>query len=212
MNTKERYRAFVNHFTHSLPNPTTELLYNTPFELLVAVILSAQCTDKRVNQVTPELFKAFPTPAQLAAATPSIVQHYIKQISYPNSKAKYLVGMAKMLVEDFGGVVPDNVSALQKMPGVGRKTAHVVIATIYKKPLMAVDTHVMRVSKRLGLVSEQATTPLAIEQALVAKLEKKHLPYAHHWLVLHGRYTCLARKPKCNTCPLTHFCRYYASK
>ena len=210
MTKKERYQAFIDHFTQHQPEATTELEYENPFQLLVAVILSAQCTDKRVNMATPALFKAFPTAMHLAQGSFEEVFPYIKSISYPNNKTKHLLKMAKMVVEDFAGEIPDQVEALQKLPGVGRKTAHVIAAVLHNQPKMAVDTHVFRVSKRLGLVDESAKTPLAVEQQLVRHIPEAYISRAHHWLILHGRYVCLARKPKCETCALTSFCRYFA--
>jgi endonuclease-3 len=208
MNKKERYRHFVEYFSKHSPNPVTELRYGSPFELLVAVILSAQCTDKRINQVTPALFERFPTPQALAAATVDEVFNYIRSVSYPNNKAKHLVGMAKMLVQDFNGEVPANLDDLQKMPGVGRKTANVIASVVFDAPAIAVDTHVFRVANRIGLTSN-ATTPLAVEKQLTENLPKDVLGVAHHWLILHGRYICVARTPKCEICPLKWFCRYY---
>lgn len=204
----DRYKAFVAFFSAYQPNPVTELHYNSPFELLVAVILSAQCTDKRINQTTPALFARFPTPESLAAATPEEVYTYIKSVSYPNNKAKHLVGMAKILVAEFNSVVPQGINDLQKMPGVGRKTANVISSVVYEEPAIAVDTHVFRVSKRLGL-THNAKTPLATEMQLMKHLPKEFLGVAHHWLILHGRYICVARSPKCEICPLTHFCKYF---
>lgn len=210
MTKKKRYQAFINYFTAHQPDPTTELLYNDPFQLLVAVILSAQCTDKRVNMTTPALFAAFPTPMHLAHSSFEEVFPYIKSISYPNNKTKHLLKTAQMLVEDFDGEVPEQVEDLQKLQGVGRKTANVVASVLHDQPRMAVDTHVFRVSKRLGLVDEKAKTPLAVEQQLVKHIPEKYISKAHHWLILHGRYVCLARKPKCETCPLTSFCHYFS--
>lgn len=210
MTKKKRHTAFINYFSQHQPDPTTELLYDDPFQLLVAVILSAQCTDKRINMATPALFATFPTPRHLAHSSFEEVFPYIKSISYPNNKTKYLLKMAQMLVEDFGGEVPEQVEDLQKLPGVGRKTANVIASVLHDQPKMAVDTHVFRVSKRLGLVDEKATTPLAVEQQLVKHIPEEYISRAHHWLILHGRYICLARKPKCKTCPLTSFCRYFA--
>ncbi len=206
---KARYSAFIAYFSKHQPSPTTELHYSTPFELLIAVVLSAQCTDKRINKVTPALFATFPSPYHLSQCSVEDVLPYIRSVSYPNNKAKYLIGIARLLVRNFGGRVPKQVVELQKLPGVGRKTAHVVVSVLYNKPFIAVDTHVFRVSKRLGLVSSIATTPLAVEKELVAYLPKKYFAKAHHWLILHGRYICTARKPKCSTCPLTHFCKYF---
>ena len=203
-----RYKAFVDYFSAHQPNPVTELHYNSPFELLVAVILSAQCTDKRINQITLALFERFPTPESLAASTPEEVYTYIKSVSYPNNKAKHLVGMAKILVSEFNSVVPQGIEDLQKMPGVGRKTANVISSVVYQEPAIAVDTHVFRVSNRLGLTNK-AKTPLATEMQLIKYLPKELLGVAHHWLILHGRYICVARTPKCEICPLTHFCKYF---
>jgi endonuclease-3 len=209
MDTQARYKAFLDHFILQ-PAATTELHYETPFQLVIAVILSAQCTDKRVNLITPALFKAFPTPMHLAHSFFEEVYPYIKSVSYPNNKTKYLIKMAKTLVEEFDEQVPEQVEDLQKLAGVGRKSAHVVGSLLYDTPTMAVDTHVMRVSKRLGLVSEQAKTPLAIEKELVQHIPAEYIGKVHHWLTLHGRYTCIARKPKCDVCELTAFCQYYA--
>ncbi|MDB5109149.1 MAG: DNA-(apurinic or apyrimidinic site) lyase/endonuclease [Mucilaginibacter sp.] len=204
----ERYRHFVDYFSKHQPNVVTELHYLSPYQLLVAVILSAQCTDKRINQVTPALFERFPTPASLAASTPEEVFTYIRSVSYPNNKAKHLVGMAKMLVEVFNGEVPSALEDLQKMPGVGRKTANVIASVVFDAPAIAVDTHVFRVANRIGLTTN-ARTPLAVEKQLIDYLPKETLGIAHHWLILHGRYICIARSPKCEICPLTWFCRYY---
>jgi endonuclease-3 len=209
MNIQARYKAFLDHFILQ-PAATTELHYETPFQLVIAVTLSAQCTDKRVNLLTPALFKAFPTPMHLAHSAFEEVYPYIKSVSYPNNKTKYLIRMAKTLVEEFDGQVPEQVEDLQKLAGVGRKSAHVVGSLLYNTPTMAVDTHVMRVSKRLGLVSAQAKTPLAIEKELVEHIPEEYIGKVHHWLILHGRYTCIARKPKCAVCELTPFCQYYA--
>lgn len=209
MKRRERYKAFLTHFSQHQPEPETELLYDNPFQLLIAVMLSAQCTDKRVNKVTPMLFKAFPTPQHLASSNFEEVFPYIQSVSYPNNKTKYLITMAKMLLKDFEGKIPKQVADLQKLPGVGRKTAHVLASVLYNHPTMAVDTHVFRVAKRLGLVNQNANTPLAVEQQLIKYLPKKYIPKAHHWLILHGRYVCLARKPKCEVCVLTSFCRYF---
>ncbi|MEY3678241.1 MAG: endonuclease [Bacteroidota bacterium] len=205
---KERYQAFVDHFSKHQPNAETELHYSNPYELLVAVILSAQCTDKRINQVTPKLFERFPDAQSLAQSTSDEVFGYIRSVSYPNNKAKHLVGMARMLVHDFGAEVPEKVEDLQKLPGVGRKTANVIASVIYQAPAMAVDTHVFRVANRLGL-TRNAKTPLAVEKQLVKYLPSDKIHVAHHWLILHGRYTCLARTPKCEQCPLNWFCKYY---
>lgn len=205
---KDRYKAFVEYFSTHNPNAETELNYSNPFELLIAVILSAQCTDKRINQVTPALFERYPTPESLAESSVEEVFTYIRSVSYPNNKAKHLVGMAQKLISEFNGVVPEQVSDLVKLPGVGRKTANVISSVVYDAPAMAVDTHVFRVSNRLGLTT-RATTPLAVEKQLVKFLPTETIKVAHHWLILHGRYICLARKPKCETCPITHFCKYF---
>ena len=205
---RDRYKAFVDYFSAHQPDAETELHYSNPYELLVAVILSAQCTDKRINQVTPALFRRFPEPESLAAASPDEVVTYIKSVSYPFNKAKHLVGMAKVLMEQFGGKVPSSIEDLQKMPGVGRKTANVIASVIYHAPAMAVDTHVFRVANRIGL-TRNAKTPLAVEKQLVEHLPKDTIRLAHHWLILHGRYICIARRPKCEICPLTSFCKYY---
>lgn len=210
MTVKERYRQFIAYFSKHNPNAETELDYTNPFELLVAVILSAQCTDKRVNMVTKDLFKRFSSPESLAEADVEEVFEYIRSISYPNNKAKYLVKMAQMLLADFNGVVPSDIDDLQKMPGVGRKTANVIASVIYNRPTMAVDTHVFRVADRIGLTTN-AKTPLASEKQLVKHLPEDIIPLAHHWLILHGRYVCIARKPKCETCGIGHFCRFYAN-
>ncbi len=206
---KERYQKLIAYFSENMPEPETELRYTNPFELLVAVILSAQCTDKRVNMVTPALFGAFPNAMKMAEAESDEVFEYIKSISYPNNKAKHLVGMAKILVEDFNNVVPVTVDDLTKMPGVGRKTANVIASVVHNKPTMAVDTHVFRVSHRMGLVPRKAKTPLAVELDLVKNFSDSIIPKAHHWLILHGRYTCLARSPKCTECELTAICNSY---
>ena len=212
MTKKERYQAFIRHFAEAMPEATTELNYRTPFELLLAVILSAQCTDKRINKVTPPLFRAFPTAEALGAAGIDKVFPYIRSVSYPRAKARYLVEMAQMLATEFGGVPPADTELLQKMPGVGRKTANVIASVIYGQPAMAVDTHVMRVSKRLGLVGEGAKGPGAVERELVRHLPRKYVGRAHSWLILHGRYTCQARTPKCPTCLLQSFCLFYKKK
>ena len=204
---KERYQHFVKHFSAKQPNAETELHYNNPYQLLVAVILSAQCTDKRINQVTPALFQRFQNANALAETTPDIVFDYIRSVSYPNNKAKHLVGMANMLVNEFNNEVPSDVNQLQKMPGVGRKTANVIASVVYDAPAMAVDTHVFRVANRLGLTTGK--TPLAVEKDLVKNLPEHTIAMAHHWLILHGRYVCVARSPKCSICELTSFCKYY---
>lgn len=212
MTRKERYQAFIEHFSNHLPEAETELQYGNPFELLVAVVLSAQCTDKRINMVTPKLFADFPTPEHLAHSNFDELFPYIKSVSYPNNKTKHLLGLGKMLMEDFNSEIPETMEDLQKLPGVGRKTANVIMSVIWNQPAMAVDTHVFRVSKRLGLVNQNLTTPLAVEKSLVQHLPEEVIPRAHHWLILHGRYVCLARTPKCEQCQLTHFCRYFEKK
>ncbi|MFT2009232.1 endonuclease III [Pontibacter sp. 13R65] len=209
MHKKERFRHLIEYFTQNFPEPQTELAYTNPYELIVAVVLSAQCTDKRVNMVTPALFEAYPTPAHLATATPEEVLPYVKSISYPNNKAKHLASLGKMLVEQFNSEIPSTVDDLVKLPGVGRKTANVIVSVIWNQPAMAVDTHVFRVSKRLGLVTKDAKTPLEVERQLVANLPQELVAKAHHWLILHGRYICVARRPKCEECPLTHFCAFF---
>lgn len=211
MTKKERYAHVLKWFEENRPVAETELEYNDPYSLLVAVILSAQCTDKRVNMVTPSLIEAYPTPQAMAQSTPEEVFTYIKSISYPNNKSKHLVGMAQKLVGEFDGEVPDNVTDLQKLPGVGRKTANVIASVIYNQPTMAVDTHVFRVSERIGLTTN-SKNPLQTEKELVKYIPEHLIPKAHHWLILHGRYTCLARKPKCDECGLTEWCRWYQKK
>lgn len=208
MTTKERYRLFVEHFSKANPTAETELHYSNPFELLVAVILSAQCTDKRVNIVTKDLFRRFTSAKELADADVEEVFEYIKSISYPNNKAKHLVGMAKILVNEFKSVVPADVDDLQKMPGVGRKTANVIASVIYQKPVMAVDTHVFRVAERLGLTIN-AKNPLEAEKQLTKHFPDEVIHIAHHWLILHGRYVCVARKPKCGACQITKLCKSF---
>jgi endonuclease-3 len=205
---KERYEKTIKYFMENGPVPETELEYTDPFELIVAVILSAQCTDKRVNMITPALLKAFPDPASMARASQSEVFEYIKSCSYPNNKAKHLVGMSRMLVERFGGKVPQETHLLQQLPGVGRKTANVVASVVFKKPVIAVDTHVFRVSKRIGLAGN-VKTPLEVELKLSKNIPLKLMHNAHHWLILHGRYVCKARNPLCSGCGLSDFCKYY---
>ncbi|HPK05001.1 MAG TPA: endonuclease III [Bacteroidales bacterium] len=204
---KERFHLVLDYFQKNQPVAETELHYVNPYELIVAVILSAQCTDKRVNIITPEFFKLFPDTEALSKASQEEVFEVIKSCSYPNNKAKNLIGMAKMLLEHFNGIVPDDVDELQKLPGVGRKTANVLASVIYNKPALAVDTHVFRVAARLGLTSN-AKTPLEAEKQLVKYIPEHLIPIAHHWLILHGRYICIARKPKCEICPLADFCLY----
>jgi endonuclease-3 len=204
----ERYRHFVEYFSKNQPGAETELHYGNPYELLVAVILSAQCTDKRINQITPALFQRFPDAASLAAAEVDEIFSYIRSVSYPNNKAKHLAGMSKMLMEKFNGEIPSGLDDLQQLPGVGRKTANVIASVVFDAPAIAVDTHVFRVANRIGLTN-RATTPLAVERQLMQHLPKETLGIAHHWLILHGRYICVARTPKCEICPLTCFCKYY---
>lgn len=212
MRIKDRYNAVIGYFQETMPLAETELEYSTPFELLVAVILSAQCTDKRINQVTPPLFQAFPTPEAMSKATPDDIFQYIKSVSYPNNKAKHLAGMAQMLVNEYSGKVPSTGEELEKLPGVGRKTANVIQAVIFQKAKMAVDTHVFRVSHRLGLVDKRCTTPLSVEKQLTKNLPEEIIPLAHHWLILHGRYTCQSRTPHCEKCGLTGICKHFSAK
>lgn len=212
MRIKQRYEALIEYFQEAMPVAESELNFTTPFELLVAVILSAQCTDKRINQITPKLFSDFPTPSSMASATPDVIYEYIKSVSYPNNKAKHLVGMAQMLVSDYGGEVPSMGEELEKLPGVGRKTANVIQAVIFKKAKMAVDTHVFRVSHRIGLVTPKCTTPLSVEKQLIKYLPDEIIPLAHHWLILHGRYVCQSRTPHCEKCGLTGICKHFSSK
>lgn len=211
MTKKERFDYVIGWFSRNMPVAETELHYSNPFELLVAVILSAQCTDKRVNLVTPALFRRFPDPETLAASSPEEVFTFIRSVSYPNNKAKHLVGMARVLLEQFGGKVPETVEELQRMPGVGRKTANVIASVVYDKPALAVDTHVFRVSARLGLTTN-AKTPLQTEQQLLRYIPEEKVAIAHHWLILHGRYTCIARNPKCGECPFREICIYFKKK
>ena len=208
MKRKERYQIVLDHFQQSIPEAETELLYDNPFQLLVAVILSAQCTDKRVNLTTPAIFERFPDPASLAATDFDTLFPLIRSISYPNNKTKHLIGMAQMLIRDFGGQVPMTVEELVRLPGVGRKTANVITSVIDQQPNMAVDTHVFRVSRRIGL-TVNAKTPLATEKQLVKHLPEEVIHKAHHWLILHGRYTCLARNPKCGECGLSGICLFF---
>ncbi len=208
MTKKERFEHILAWFQENVPVAETELHYDDPFGLLVAVILSAQCTDKRVNMVTPPLLHDYPNAEAMAAAQPEVIYEYIKSVSYPHNKSKHLVGMAKKLMEDFNGVVPDDIDLLQTLPGVGRKTANVIASVVFNKPAMAVDTHVFRVSDRLGLTTG-SKNPLQTELGLVKYIPDPLIPKAHHWLILHGRYTCLARRPKCEECGLIEWCRYY---
>jgi endonuclease-3 len=212
MRKKERYEQVIAWFKENRPVAEPELHFSNPFELLIAVILSAQCTDKRVNMVTPKLFHDYPTPEALAEATPEVIYEYISSVSYPNNKAKHLAGMARMLVSDFNSTVPDTLEELTRLPGVGRKTANVIQSVIFNKAAMAVDTHVFRVSHRIGLVGKTCTTPLSVERELVKHIPGELLPIAHHWLILHGRYVCRARDPQCDTCGLNTLCAEYAKK
>lgn len=207
MRKQELYNKVIEYFEKAMPVAETELHYSNPFELLIAVILSAQCTDKRVNMITPPLFHDFPTPEALAASTPEVIFEYIRSVSYPNNKAKHLVGMAKMLVSEYDSTVPDTLEKLVKLPGVGRKTANVIQSVVFNKAAMAVDTHVFRVSHRIGLVPKSCTTPLATENYLMKYIPKDIVPKAHHWLILHGRYVCIARSPKCSECGLNGICK-----
>ena len=212
MQKKDRILYALDYFQKTMETTETELNFTNPFELLVAVVLSAQCTDKRINLVTPDLFKDFPTPDALAASTPEIIFEYIKSVSYPNNKAKHLVGLGRVLTEKFNGEVPSTLEELTQLPGVGRKTANVVQAVAFGKSALAVDTHVFRVSHRLGLVPKTCTTPYSVEMAL-----KKHIPEhlvgpSHYWLLLHGRYTCTARRPKCDICNLSTICPTYKKR
>ena len=211
MTKKEQFERFIEYFSINQPIAETELDYGSTFELMVAVILSAQCTDKRVNTLTPELFKAFPDANKLAEAEISDVFEYIKSCSYPNNKAKNLVGMAKTLLSEFNGEFPSDVDDLQKLPGVGRKTANVIASVVFNKPALAVDTHVFRVSERIGL-TVNAKNPLDSEKQLIRYFPDEIIPTAHHWLILHGRYVCLARKPKCEQCGITDICKFFIKK
>lgn len=208
MKREERYQHFIDYFSTHQPQAETELYYENPFQLLVAVILSAQCTDKRVNMTTPALFAKFPDAKSLSKAEFEDVFALIRSISYPNNKARHLIGMANMLLHDFGGVVPSAIDDLVKLPGVGRKTANVIASVIFDKPAMAVDTHVFRVARRLGLTL-RAKTPLQAEHQLVKHIPEKFIARAHHWLILHGRYVCVARNPKCGECGISSFCKSY---
>ena len=211
MTKQQRYQYFIDYFLMNAPEAETELLYNNPYELLVAVILSAQCTDKRVNLTTPAIFKKFPDPESLSKAVFKDVFALIKSISYPNNKAKHLIGMAEMLVKKFSGQVPMTVDELVELPGVGRKTANVITSVIDQQPNMAVDTHVFRVSARIGLTTN-AKTPLTTEKQLISHIPKEYIHKAHHWLILHGRYVCMARSPKCSECGLQSACKYFGKK
>jgi len=209
MKTFDRYKYVINYFTENFQNAETELYYTTPYELLVAVVLSAQCTDKRVNMHTPAIFRDFPTPAILASTDFDTLFPYIKSISFPSNKTKNLIGLGKVLTLQFNSEVPSEIENLVKIPGVGRKTANVIASVIFNKPAMAVDTHVFRVSKRIGLVDEKLKTPLEVEKVLMKNIPTKYVAEAHHWLILHGRYTCVARSPKCAACGLTSCCKYF---
>jgi endonuclease-3 len=207
MTRKQLYREVATYFRQAMPDAKTELHYGNPFQLLVAVILSAQCTDKRINQVTPKLFEDYPNAEAMALATPEVIYEYIRTVSYPNNKAKHLVEMARMLWEKHSGEVPQDLKQLTALPGVGRKTANVILSVVWGEARMAVDTHVFRVSHRLGLVPKSSTTPLSVEQKLTKHFTEEEIPNAHHWLILHGRYTCTALRPKCDKCGLRHLCK-----
>lgn len=209
MTVKERYAQVLEHLRKLSPETDTELHYTSPFQLLVSVVLSAQCTDKRVNMVTPELFRVFPTAKAMAQSDEETIFSYIHSVSYPNSKARYLVGLSKMLVENYQGEVPDSIEELTKLPGVGRKTANVIQAIAFGKPALAVDTHVYRVSHRLGLVPTNANTPNKVEMELMKHITTEQVSSAHFWLLYYGRYTCTSQRPKCKSCQLTDICRYY---
>ncbi len=211
MTKKERFERVIAYFSAERPVAETELEYTNPYELLVAVILSAQCTDKRVNITMPGFLRSFPNPETLANASPDEIFPLIKSISYPNNKAKHLSGMAKMLVKDFNGVVPSDINQLQLLPGVGRKTANVIASVVFNQPVLAVDTHVFRVSARIGLTTG-AKNPLQTEKQLVKYIPEDKIAIAHHWLILHGRYVCVARNPKCDSCGVKDFCRFYKKK
>lgn len=208
MTIKQRYEGILQRFMEIMPEPKTELAYDSPFHLLLAVILSAQCTDKRVNIVTPPLFEAFPDPYSLAASDEETIYGYIKSVSFPNNKARHILNAARMLVNEFGGEMPSDIDNLMKLPGVGRKTANVMLAVVWNKSAMAVDTHVFRVSNRIGLTNN-SKNPLSTEKTLVKHIPEDLLPKAHHWLILHGRYVCKARKPDCPDCPVKDYCKTY---
>jgi len=209
MKKQLRYQGVIDYFLANVPIAETELTYDNPFQLLVAVILSAQCTDKRVNLATPGIFKKYPDPASMSKASFDDLFPLVRSISYPNNKTKHLIGMSQLLMDVFNGEVPMTIEDLVKLPGVGRKTANVITSVIDQQPNMAVDTHVFRVSRRVGLVPMTAKTPLAVEKDLIKNIPAILVHKAHHWLILHGRYTCLARSPKCDTCGITEFCKYY---
>lgn len=208
MQKKERFEKVLEYFSNHQPVAETELMNSNTYELLVAVILSAQCTDKRVNKITPGFFARYPELDTLARSTAEEVYPYIKSCSYPNNKAKHLVGMARTLQGEFQGVVPSDINELQKLPGIGRKSANVIASVVYDQPTLAVDTHVFRVSARIGLTTN-AKNPLQAEKQLMQYIPKKQIPIAHHWLILHGRYICTARNPKCHKCPIKEYCKYY---
>ena len=210
MTAKQRYEGIIAWFSENMPSPETELRYDTPFHLLLAVILSAQCTDKRVNMVTPALFEAYPTPESLAAATEEEVFPYIKSVSFPNNKTRHIIRAARVLTEEFGGDMPSDIDNLMKLPGVGRKTANVMLAVVWNKAAMAVDTHVFRVSNRIGL-TDNSRTPLETEKTLMRYLPAEIVPKAHHWLILHGRYVCKARRPDCLECGIREYCKTWNS-
>jgi len=212
MTRKERYRFIIDYFEKSMPIAETELEYEDPYELLVATVLSAQCTDKRVNMTTPAIFKKYPDVQSLSKATFEELFPLIKSISYPNNKTKHLIGLANKVLSVFNGKIPMTVDELVQLPGVGRKTANVVTSVIDRQPNMAVDTHVFRVSKRIGLVPQKASTPLAVENELIKHIPQALIHKAHHWLILHGRYVCVARNPKCNECGLQSVCRFYSKR
>ena len=211
MKKAERYRLVIDRFEQMMPEAQTELHYDNPYQLLVAVILSAQCTDKRVNIITPPLFDRFPTPHSLAGASRDEVFELIKSCSYPNNKTTSLLGMARRLVDEFDGQIPDSIDDLMSLPGVGRKTANVILSVVFDKPAMAVDTHVFRVAERIGLTTD-SRNPLTTERELTRNIPADKLARAHHWLILHGRYVCKARKPLCDECPITEYCRHYQSQ
>ena len=211
MKKQARYQGVIDYFLANVPEAETELTYENPFQLLVAVILSAQCTDKRVNLTTPGIFKKYPNPETMSKASFDDLFSLVRSISYPNNKTKHLIGMSQLLLDAFNGAVPMTIEDLIKLPGVGRKTANVITSVIDQQPNMAVDTHVFRVSRRIGLVPMTATTPLAVEKGLIKHIPSELVHKAHHWLILHGRYTCLARSPKCTSCGITEFCKFYAA-
>lgn len=208
MTIKERYQGVIEYFKENMPSPTTELHYRNPYELLVAVILSAQCTDKRINMVTPALFETYPTPFDMAKASVEDIFHFIKSVTFPNNKSKSLLGMANMLVDKYDGNVPSSIDELVKIPGVGRKTANVILSVVFNQAAMAVDTHVFRVSNRIGLTND-SKTPIETEKTLIKHIPQELIATAHHWLILHGRYVCTARKPLCFECGIRTFCKHY---